>query len=105
RFRRVQGGQVRAAGPVSRAVPVAVPDGLLVAGGRRPRQIARTSAATSNAAATGPPARMTKPAPKFAPITPAVITRHPAPAITPAARSGAMTDHHLGSARRFRVAH
>ena len=52
----------------------------------------------------GPPEMMTHPAPIFAPITPAVITHHPAPAMKPAARSSASTAHHRISSRRRSVA-
>jgi hypothetical protein len=39
----------------------------------------KTSAQISKPRTVGPPIKMTRPAPIFAPITPAVITLHPAP--------------------------
>jgi hypothetical protein len=41
----------------------------------------------------------------FAPITPAVITRHPAAIVNPAASSWTSTIHHRQSSSRLRVAH
>lgn len=47
---------------------------------------------------------VTNPAPMFDPITPAVITRHLAPAMKPAAGSGTSTAHHRASSSRLSVA-